>query len=131
MNLFLYVDRIPTPIGELAIGVDREGRLRGTHWTEPGKPLDRTLVEMIRGRTLELEETSDPHGISAAITAYFAGDLHAIDAIPVEVEGTEFQRAVLGRAARDPVRNDDLLRRARAHESAARPRSAPSGRRTT
>src|SRR3546814_7225612 len=36
----------------------------------------------------------EPGGLTSAFAAYFAGDLAAIDSLPVETGGTEFQRAV-------------------------------------
>jgi methylated-DNA-[protein]-cysteine S-methyltransferase len=34
----------------------------------------------------------NPGGLTAALRAYFAGDLAAIDELPVATGGTEFQR---------------------------------------
>ena len=42
----------------------------------------------------ELEDGAAPLAIRQALEAYFAGDLAAIDAIPVETGGTAFQRQV-------------------------------------
>lgn len=36
----------------------------------------------------------DPHGAQRALAAYFAGDLAALDGLPVDPAGTEFQRRV-------------------------------------
>ena len=41
-----------------------------------------------------LREAVDPGGLSAAMNAYFAGELAAIDALPVATGGTAFQRTV-------------------------------------
>ena len=49
---------------------------------------------------VDFETARDPHGLTSAIARYFAGDLHAIDALPVKTAGTEFQRTVW-RALRD------------------------------
>ena len=35
-----------------------------------------------------------PAAIAAALDAYFAGDLNALDAVPIETGGSEFQRSV-------------------------------------
>ena len=43
---------------------------------------------------LELELACDPSGLTSAIRSYFAGDLNAIDVLPVEPAGTPFQREV-------------------------------------
>jgi methylated-DNA-[protein]-cysteine S-methyltransferase len=41
-----------------------------------------------------LARRTNPAGLTDAIAAYFAGDLAAIDGLPVETRGTPFQRAV-------------------------------------
>lgn len=41
-----------------------------------------------------IEEKRDPHGLSTALEAYFAGRLEAISGLPVAFEGTAFQRRV-------------------------------------
>jgi methylated-DNA-[protein]-cysteine S-methyltransferase len=41
-----------------------------------------------------LTPRSNPGGLTAALRAYFAGDLGAIDGLPVATGGTDFQRAV-------------------------------------
>ena len=43
---------------------------------------------------VELAQARNPHGLTDALARYFAGDLHAIDDIPVESAGTPFQREV-------------------------------------
>jgi methylated-DNA-[protein]-cysteine S-methyltransferase len=47
-----------------------------------------------------LAPASNPGGLTAAMSAYFGGDLAAIDMLPVETGGTPFQRSVW-RALRD------------------------------
>jgi len=92
--LTLFVDRHSTPIGDMLIAADRAGNLRATFWTdheeEPRLVLERSYSRM----RIELEMAANPHGLTSAIAAYFAGDLHAIDTLPVETAGTPFQRDV-------------------------------------
>jgi methylated-DNA-[protein]-cysteine S-methyltransferase len=90
----LLVDRVVTPIGDLLIVADHEGKLRATFWTEDEADLRRVLGRHNPGLAIELEPASDPHGLTSALTAYFAGDLHSIDTLPVETAGTAFQREV-------------------------------------
>jgi methylated-DNA-[protein]-cysteine S-methyltransferase len=73
------IDHLDTPVGRLALVADDEGRLcsLGWHVDAPGAVAE-----------------PDPAGLSTALRAYFAGDLHAIDGLPVALVGTEFQRAV-------------------------------------
>ena len=53
------------------------------------------LMPMLRkrfGADVALEPAIDPHRVTAAIGAYFEGDLGALDTIEVDGGGTEFQR---------------------------------------
>ena len=93
-TLHLLLDRIPTPIGDLLVVADGEGRLRATFWTNHDRELRQTLERRYPGMEMEFERASDPHGLSTAMDAYFCGDLHAIDGLRVESAGTAFQREV-------------------------------------
>src|SRR5260370_663544 len=92
--LSLLLDRLSTPIGDLHIVADREGNLRATFWTDEEEALRRVLERHSRGRQVEPERAGDPHGLTSRLAAYFAGELHAIDSLPVETAGTAFQREV-------------------------------------
>lgn len=98
--LRLFLDRLPTPIGDMLLVADGEGNLRATFWTDQEEDLRRVLEHHYPGFQLELEPARNPHGLTAALAAYFAGDLHAIDKLPVATAGTPFQREVW-RALRD------------------------------
>jgi methylated-DNA-[protein]-cysteine S-methyltransferase len=106
----LFIDRAETPIGELIIVADADGRLHATDWTESapagieseresaesGATENRMLERLQKryGLKISLEPVINPGGLTRAIDAYFAGNLAAIDLIPVEAVGTPFQRAV-------------------------------------
>jgi methylated-DNA-[protein]-cysteine S-methyltransferase len=92
--LVLLLDRLPTPIGDMFIVADREGRLRATFWTDDEQDLRRVVERQFPGSQIEFEPATDPHGLSSALRAYFGGDLGAIDNLPVEAAGTPFQREV-------------------------------------
>jgi methylated-DNA-[protein]-cysteine S-methyltransferase len=92
--LALLVDRIPTPIGELAVVADEHGCLRAVEWTDQDVRMQRALRLHYGEGGYSLRPAVDPNEISAALTAYFAGDLAAIDDLPVATGGTDFQRAV-------------------------------------
>lgn len=93
-TLGLLVDRMRTPIGELTLVADCEGRLRAVEWTDDDARLLRLLRLHCREHEFALEPQRDPGGLTAALTAYFDGQLAAIDGLPVETGGTPFQRAV-------------------------------------
>jgi methylated-DNA-[protein]-cysteine S-methyltransferase len=92
--LSLLLDRLSTPIGDLHIVADREGNLRATFWADEEEDLRRVLERHYRGMQVELERAGDPHSLTSRLAAYFAGELHAIDSLPVETAGTAFQREV-------------------------------------
>ncbi len=89
------IDHVETPIGRLALVVDDAGRLCAAGWTEGHSRMQRMLrCDSARGAQ-SLIPTSDPAGITTAIHAYFAGDLRAIEGLPVAfAAGTEFQLRV-------------------------------------
>jgi len=98
--LHLSVDHLLTPIGNLQIVADDEGNLRATFWTENDRDLQRFLARHYAPARVELAPARDPHGLTSALSRYFAGELHAIDELPVKTAGTEFQR-IVWRALRD------------------------------
>ncbi|HEY4708920.1 MAG TPA: methylated-DNA--[protein]-cysteine S-methyltransferase, partial [Candidatus Acidoferrales bacterium] len=92
--LQLLTDRIHTPIGELLLVADRHGNLRAVGWTEH-EPRMRQLLARHHGENgIRLEPARNPKGLTDALSAYFAGELTAIDALPVATSGTSFQREV-------------------------------------
>jgi methylated-DNA-[protein]-cysteine S-methyltransferase len=92
--LRLFVDRIETPIGELVVVVDREGRLRAVDWDDYEERRLRLLARHYGEGGFTVEPARDPGGLASAISGYFEGDLGAIDGLPVETAGTGFQREV-------------------------------------
>jgi methylated-DNA-[protein]-cysteine S-methyltransferase len=98
--IHLLVDRTDTPIGELIVVADREGRLHAVEWADHEDRLRRLLRLHYGADDYTLEAARDPARCAVALKAYFAGDLAAIDDLPVETGGTAFQRAVW-RALRD------------------------------
>src|SRR5438105_4985281 len=93
--LTFIMDRVPTPIGELLVVVDRQGTLRGADFFDHEKRM-RTLLrqQYAREGTVMITEGPAPKALRAAIEAYFDGDLTAIDRLPVKTGGTPFQREV-------------------------------------
>jgi methylated-DNA-[protein]-cysteine S-methyltransferase len=83
----MLFDRLETPLGKAQLVCDGDGRLRAFLWVKGDR-------EISRFGDTELVERENPFGLSAAITAYFAGQLHAIDTLPVAFAGTPFQNTV-------------------------------------
>jgi methylated-DNA-[protein]-cysteine S-methyltransferase len=99
-SLCLHLDHLPTPIGDLQIIADDHGNLRATFWTEHDRELESCLARHYAPAKVHLAPARDPHGLTSTMARYFSGDLHAIDDIPVQTAGTDFQRSVW-RALRD------------------------------
>jgi methylated-DNA-[protein]-cysteine S-methyltransferase len=93
--LTFIMDRVPTPIGDMLVVVDRDGNLRGADFFDHEERM-RTLLrqQYAREATVAIVEGAAPKAIRAAIEAYFDGDLGAIDKLPVKTGGTPFQRDV-------------------------------------
>jgi methylated-DNA-[protein]-cysteine S-methyltransferase len=94
--LKLFFDHTDTPIGEFIVVADCDGNLRATAWTDHEEGMRRQLRQQYGETGFTLEPARDPSGLMTAIDAYFAGELAAIDSLPVETVGTPFQRAVWG-----------------------------------
>ncbi len=90
----LQTDSVPSPIGALVIVADAEGRLCAAEFADHHGRLEKSLRLQFGAGRYELTQARDPAGLSTAISAYFAGDLGAIDDLPVAAGGTEFQRRV-------------------------------------
>jgi methylated-DNA-[protein]-cysteine S-methyltransferase len=86
----LWFDHFATPIGELALLVDDEGRLRAVGFTSGH---DRMQTQLTTAPA-NARKATNPAGLSAALRAYFEGELSAIDGLPIVFGGTAFQRTV-------------------------------------
>ena len=92
--LQLLMNRIDTPLGELFIVADQDGNLRSTAWADYETHL-RPSLELHYGKNgFTIEPARNSSGLTEAIARYFAGDLAAIDTLPVQTAGTPFQREV-------------------------------------
>jgi len=83
----MFVAHLDTPLGEARVVCDGDGRLRAFLWAEG----DRELSRFAAATSIDGD---DPFGLCRAITAYFAGNIPAIDALPVVFAGTPFQNTV-------------------------------------
>jgi methylated-DNA-[protein]-cysteine S-methyltransferase len=92
--LQLLMDRIDTPIGEMLVVADQDGNLRAVDWTDHETRMRRLLRGHYGKDGFRIEPTRNPNGLTHALGRYFAGDLTAIDSLPVQTSGTPFQREV-------------------------------------
>ncbi|HEV2546451.1 MAG TPA: methylated-DNA--[protein]-cysteine S-methyltransferase [Stellaceae bacterium] len=97
----LRLDELKTPIGTALLLTDGEGVLRALDWQEFADRVRREVPLHYRGA--EMRPGRAPDRIRKALSAYFAGDLAAVDAIPVAAEGTPFQQKVWAALRRIPV----------------------------
>ena len=87
----LYIDRMATPIDDLTIVTDAT-HLRAIAFAGKEAQLDDWLRR--RFGAAALRERRDPIGVRDRLERYFAGEIEAIDEIPVVFEGSEFERSV-------------------------------------
>ena len=92
-TLHLLVDRLDTPIGQLVLVADDEGRLRALDWDDY-EPRRRKLLARHYGEGFTLSDARDPGGVTTSLKAYFAGHIEVLDSMPVATAGTPFQREV-------------------------------------
>jgi methylated-DNA-[protein]-cysteine S-methyltransferase len=87
----LFTDTIPSPIGNITLIVD-EGRLCALGFEGSEDRMMKSLER--RYGVIELKPIDDPCGFGTRIKGYLAGDLRALEAIPVSTGGTPFQQQV-------------------------------------
>jgi methylated-DNA-[protein]-cysteine S-methyltransferase len=122
----VLIDEIASPIGRVVIAA-RDGRLCALEFGR-ARVLRAVAARYGRARVLRAR---DPFGFSARIRAYLAGDLTAVDRIPVETGGTRFQQRVWQALRRIPpgrTRSYGALARALGRRAAARAVGAANGR---
>jgi methylated-DNA-[protein]-cysteine S-methyltransferase len=92
----LFIDRIESPIGTMLLIHDPEGQVRALDFHDFEARM-RRLLRLHYGRDgsdFVLKSRKAPAVIRQALAHYFAGNLTAIDPVPVATGGTAFQREV-------------------------------------
>lgn len=92
--LEFILDRIPTPIGIALVAVDAEGNMRAFDWDDYEARLRRLMDRYYGVGGVRLVEGRAPTSIRRALSAYFEGNVEALEVIPVKTGGTTFQREV-------------------------------------
>ena len=92
--LQLGMDRIETPIGTMLVVGDRDGNIRATDWSDCEARMHRLLRRHYGESGFRLESSRNLKDLTDGIGRYFAGELEAINALPVKTAGTPFQREV-------------------------------------
>ena len=82
---------VHTPIAPLTLAA-RDGHLCLLQFGTRDLPVRATLQRWYPGETIE--HRPDPAGAATALAKYFSGDLHVLEGIAVEMNGTPFQQRV-------------------------------------
>ncbi|MFC4015674.1 methylated-DNA--[protein]-cysteine S-methyltransferase [Nonomuraea purpurea] len=112
---------VPTPVGPLAL-LSRAGVLVAGGFTADPKEMFVRLTPALQAEGLEVVDPAGP--AVEAVRAYLAGDLDALDAIPVEQPGTptrkQLHKALREVGAGTTVSYGELAERAGLPKTAAR-----------
>jgi methylated-DNA-[protein]-cysteine S-methyltransferase len=95
----ILVDCIDSPIGPLTVA-QRGLRVCLLHFGPDAPTIDGTLERWYPGEPRDRRAVAD---IRTALSRYFAGTLDATDALPVELNGTDFQKRVWQALRRIPA----------------------------
>lgn len=87
----LFIDTIASPVGTILLVTDGE-KLCALDYTD----CEPRMLKLLQARygPVRLKKGADACGFNSALRAYLAGDLTAIDHIPVHIGGTSFQQQV-------------------------------------
>jgi methylated-DNA-[protein]-cysteine S-methyltransferase len=97
------LDRIATPIGHMLVVTDPQAAVRALDWEDHEDRMLRLLRLHYGQHALALSPGRSPASVRDALRAYLAGELTAIDAVPVATAGTPFQRDVWAALRRIPA----------------------------
>ena len=92
---------LPSPLGDLVVIADAGGGLHGLDFAGDDGRLDRLVARYWPGARVKAGEA--PAAVASALSAYFAGDLQALDSLEVVEGGTAFQRQVWAALRRIPA----------------------------
>ena len=87
------LERLASPLGELALVLDGADRLCTLGWTDLEDRWRRDL-RLRHGAGVLLKPARARSRAAEALDAYFAGDFTALDTLPVNLGGTPFQQSV-------------------------------------
>ena len=88
----LLIDRLDTPIGTALIVTDELGVLRAFDWSDHDERL-RRLMRRYYG-SVPIADGPAPGKVREALSAYFAGDIRALEGLQWSSSGTAFQLSV-------------------------------------
>ena len=89
-----FIDRLMTPIGELIVIADGQGKLRTIDWTDHEARMKQLLDRYYGKGRYSLTPKRDPGGLTTAMRRYFKGEISVLKDLPVATSGTPFQETV-------------------------------------
>jgi methylated-DNA-[protein]-cysteine S-methyltransferase len=96
------LDRLDTPVGEMLIVQDDRERLRALDWKDYADRMAGLFDRYYGKGKVELTDGDGSGRVVEALRHYIAGDVHAIDDLEVEAQGTAFQQRVWRELRRIP-----------------------------
>jgi methylated-DNA-[protein]-cysteine S-methyltransferase len=93
-TLDFFIDHLATPIGELVIIADRDGKLRTIDWTDHEARMKQLLDRSYGKGGYTLTPKRDPGGLTSAMRRYFKGEIGVLKDLVVATAGTPFQESV-------------------------------------
>jgi methylated-DNA-[protein]-cysteine S-methyltransferase len=88
------IDHLATPIGELIVIADAQGKLRAIDWTDHEARLTQLNDRYYGKGRYTLTPKRDPGGLTSAMRRYFKGDIDVLGKLPVATNGTPFQTSI-------------------------------------
>ncbi len=101
MQTFI-VERMRTPVGAMLLVTDSRGCLRAFQWADQRDAMCRALNRQYR-EEIDLVPGRVDARVRRAISAYFDGELSAIESVAIATGGTAFQSDVWSSLRRIPV----------------------------
>ena len=92
--LTLHVEQLSSPLGPMLLMTDEQQTLRMLEWVDCQERMDRLLRRQYGPDRTQTIASARRTAARDGVEAYFAGDLTAIDRLPVANGGTDFQRQV-------------------------------------
>ncbi|MGG4773371.1 methylated-DNA--[protein]-cysteine S-methyltransferase [Alcaligenaceae bacterium 429] len=92
-TLFL-LERAPTPLGEMLVVTDEQGKLRALDWEDYAQRLHTLMQRQYKGQAYTVKNTDQRSTATQAVLRYFDGDMQAIEQLATSTGGTDFQRQV-------------------------------------
>jgi methylated-DNA-[protein]-cysteine S-methyltransferase len=90
----LNLSRIDSPLGQMTVASDDRHVIHALEFADRRGRMDRLFLER-HGEQAQYVETADaPSDLIDAMQRYFAGDLHALDALAIDLAGNELQQQV-------------------------------------